>query len=30
LQAIGCDIGQGFLLSAPLEAAELERRFGVA
>ena len=30
LQALGCDIGQGFLLSAPLEAAELERRFGVA
>jgi len=30
LQALGCDIGQGFLLSGPLEAAELDRRFGVA
>ena len=29
LQALGCDIGQGFLLSEPLEAAELERRLGV-
>ncbi len=30
LQALGCDIGQGYLLSGPLEADELERRFGVA
>ena len=30
LQELGCDIGQGFLLSGPLEAVELERRFGVA
>jgi diguanylate cyclase (GGDEF)-like protein/PAS domain S-box-containing protein len=29
LQALGCDIGQGYLLSGPLEADELERRFGV-
>ena len=29
LQALGCDIGQGYLLSGPLEAEELERRFGV-
>ena len=29
LQALGCDIGQGFLLSEPLEVAELERRLGV-
>jgi diguanylate cyclase (GGDEF)-like protein/PAS domain S-box-containing protein len=29
LQALGCDIGQGYLLSGPLEARELERRFGV-
>ncbi len=28
LQALGCDIGQGFLLSEPLEAADLERRLG--
>jgi EAL domain-containing protein (putative c-di-GMP-specific phosphodiesterase class I) len=25
----GCDLGQGFLLSEPLEASVLERRFGV-
>jgi len=30
LQSLGCDLGQGFLLSGPLEAAELDRRFGVA
>jgi diguanylate cyclase (GGDEF)-like protein/PAS domain S-box-containing protein len=30
LQALGCDLGQGFLLSGPLEAAELDRRFGSA
>ncbi len=30
LQALGCDIGQGYLLSGPLEAHELECRFGVA
>jgi diguanylate cyclase (GGDEF)-like protein len=30
LQELGCDIGQGFLLSGPLEASELERRFGIA
>lgn len=29
LQALGCDLGQGFMLSEPLEAAELERRLGV-
>jgi predicted signal transduction protein with EAL and GGDEF domain len=29
LQELGCDIGQGYLLSGPLESAELERRFGV-
>jgi diguanylate cyclase (GGDEF)-like protein/PAS domain S-box-containing protein len=29
LDELGCDIGQGFLLAAPLEADELERRFGV-
>ena len=29
LQALGCDVGQGFLLSGPLEAAELDLRFGV-
>ncbi len=30
LQQLGCDIGQGYLLSGPLEADELRRRFGVA
>jgi EAL domain-containing protein (putative c-di-GMP-specific phosphodiesterase class I) len=30
LQKLGCDIGQGYLLSGPLEADELRRRFGVA
>ena len=29
LQALGCDVGQGYLLSGPLEAAELDHRFGV-
>jgi diguanylate cyclase (GGDEF)-like protein/PAS domain S-box-containing protein len=29
LQGLGCDLGQGFLLSGPLEAGDLERRFGV-
>lgn len=29
LRELGCDLGQGFLLSEPLEAAELERRLGV-
>jgi diguanylate cyclase (GGDEF)-like protein/PAS domain S-box-containing protein len=28
LQSLGCDLGQGFLLCGPLEAAELDRRFG--
>ncbi len=30
LRQFGCDVGQGYLLSGPLEAAELERRFGVS
>jgi diguanylate cyclase (GGDEF)-like protein len=30
LREFGCDIGQGYLLSGPLEAEELECRFGVA
>jgi diguanylate cyclase (GGDEF)-like protein/PAS domain S-box-containing protein len=30
LRALGCDLGQGYLLSEPLEVDELERRFGVA
>jgi diguanylate cyclase (GGDEF)-like protein/PAS domain S-box-containing protein len=30
LREFGCDIGQGHLLSGPLEAEELECRFGVA
>ena len=30
LQALGCDVGQGYLLSGPLEADELDRRFGVS
>jgi EAL domain-containing protein (putative c-di-GMP-specific phosphodiesterase class I) len=30
LQALGCDLGQGYLLSAPLEADDLEHRLGVA
>ena len=29
LQELGCDMGQGYLLSEPLEADDLERRFGV-
>jgi diguanylate cyclase (GGDEF)-like protein/PAS domain S-box-containing protein len=28
LRRVGCDLGQGYLLSKPLEAEELERRFG--
>jgi EAL domain-containing protein (putative c-di-GMP-specific phosphodiesterase class I) len=30
LKALGCDIGQGYLLSGPLEADEVRRRFGAA
>ncbi|HSL75052.1 MAG TPA: EAL domain-containing protein [Ilumatobacteraceae bacterium] len=30
LVELGCDLGQGYLLSHPLEAADLERRFGIA
>jgi diguanylate cyclase (GGDEF)-like protein/PAS domain S-box-containing protein len=30
LLELGCDLGQGYLLSAPLEADDLARRFGVA
>ncbi|MFP5488744.1 MAG: hypothetical protein ACLGHQ_10615 [Acidimicrobiia bacterium] len=30
LRRIGCDLGQGYLLSKPLEAADLARRFGHA
>lgn len=30
LRRIGCDLGQGYLLSRPLEAAALEQRFGHA
>ena len=30
LKALGCDIGQGYLLSGPLEAAQLECCLGVA
>lgn len=29
LQELGCDLGQGYLLSGPIESAEIERRFGV-
>ena len=29
LRSLGCDIGQGYLLSRPLEATELAARFGV-
>jgi diguanylate cyclase (GGDEF)-like protein/PAS domain S-box-containing protein len=29
LQRLGCDLGQGYLLSRPLESPELDRRFGV-
>ena len=29
LRTFGCDIGQGYLLSGPLEAVELDHRFGV-
>ena len=28
LRSMGCDLGQGYLLSRPLEADVLERRFG--
>jgi diguanylate cyclase (GGDEF)-like protein/PAS domain S-box-containing protein len=28
LRRVGCDLGQGYLLSKPLEAEQLERRFG--
>ena len=30
LRRVGCDLGQGYLLSRPMEAAELARRFGHA
>jgi EAL domain-containing protein (putative c-di-GMP-specific phosphodiesterase class I) len=30
LRALGCDLGQGYLLSVPLEANEIAQRFGVA
>jgi diguanylate cyclase (GGDEF)-like protein/PAS domain S-box-containing protein len=30
LQRLGCDLGQGYLLAGPLEAADLDQRFGVA
>lgn len=30
LRRVGCDLGQGYLLSKPLEASDLERRFGHA
>jgi EAL domain-containing protein (putative c-di-GMP-specific phosphodiesterase class I) len=30
LKALGCDVGQGYLLSGPLEADEVRRRFGAA
>jgi diguanylate cyclase (GGDEF)-like protein/PAS domain S-box-containing protein len=30
LRRFGCDLGQGYLLSRPLEAADLARRFGYA
>lgn len=29
LQTLGCDVGQGYLLSEPLEAAQLDHRFGL-
>jgi EAL domain-containing protein (putative c-di-GMP-specific phosphodiesterase class I) len=28
LEALGCDVGQGYLLSGPLEADELDRCLG--
>jgi len=30
LRRFGCDLGQGYLLSRPLEAEDLTRRFGYA
>ncbi|MGA1440331.1 MAG: putative bifunctional diguanylate cyclase/phosphodiesterase [Ilumatobacteraceae bacterium] len=30
LRRVGCDLGQGYLLSRPLELEDLERRFGYA
>ena len=30
LRRFGCDLGQGYLLSPPLEAEDLARRFGYA
>jgi EAL domain-containing protein (putative c-di-GMP-specific phosphodiesterase class I) len=30
LQELGCNLGQGFLLSEPLESYDLDIRFGVA
>jgi EAL domain-containing protein (putative c-di-GMP-specific phosphodiesterase class I) len=30
LRSLGCDIGQGYLLSHPLEATDLAARFGVS
>ena len=30
LRSLGCDLGQGYLLSRPLEAEDLTRRFGYA
>jgi diguanylate cyclase (GGDEF)-like protein/PAS domain S-box-containing protein len=30
LLKLGCNLGQGYLLSGPIESVELERRFGVA
>jgi diguanylate cyclase (GGDEF)-like protein/PAS domain S-box-containing protein len=30
LRRLGCDLGQGYLLSHPIEAAEISRRFGGA
>jgi len=30
LLQLGCNLGQGYLLSGPIESVELERRFGVA
>jgi EAL domain-containing protein (putative c-di-GMP-specific phosphodiesterase class I) len=30
LEALGCDVGQGYLLSGPLEADELDRCLGAS